>query len=70
MVNSYTNPFFKIPPFTCLYTNDLDQIVGNNYKVGHINSVTEIRHLTLFMYYRPVRLLLEHDSLIYNNVLL
>ena len=41
--------------------NDLDQIIYNYYKVGHINSVTRIRHLTLSIYYRLFRLLLEHN---------
>ena len=49
--------------------NDLDQIIYNNYKANHINSVTMIRHPTLSIYYRPFWLLLEHDLLYVNYIL-
>ena len=48
--------------------NDLDQIICNDYKVGHINSVTRIRHPTLSIYYK-LWLLREHDRLYVNYIL-
>ena len=51
----------------CEYFISLFKFV--NYKLNYINSLNQIRHSILFIYYTPSMLLLEHDPLEYHIVL-